>query len=587
MKKFVHLFSKNNRKSIIIFIILNIVLVFVETFSIALIPLVIDLIVSEKPLVFKYFNFGYYGLIDLEQKETFFLVSIFFVLLFVLKNIYVLGIVTFQEILYKRFSIQLKKKFYSLYINAPLEIINNYNSSQILRNTESETTEYLNNFFLILKSGKDLFLFVSIFTLLLFADFISTMIAIFFLIFFLLIYAFVFFKKLRKLGENRMKAKNYFIKWLLQSLSSLKNIKISKKENITIEKFIQTVDMFEAARKKINIIKVIPNSLFEVAFVIVLFISIYIISDSDVKNLLPIVSLYVISFLRLLPIFSRFGLTISSLRSSYPSVLHLNSEFLSLEKFKSEQRKKFNKDENIKFENEIEVANVSFKYLNSKKEIFNNLNLSIEKGKAIGFVGKSGSGKTTLINLLCGLIYPTSGEIKSDGVNIQRNLDKWQKKIGLVPQENYLLDDTILNNITFLNDEKKIDEKKLQDALHYSGASEIIKDQDNGIDTIVGERGSFLSGGQVQRIALARLLYEDPEILILDEFTNSLDPKNEDFILKQLQLLKKDQNKNLIIITHKIKPLKICDEIIVMDQGKILTNYNFDDFYKKYGVIYD
>lgn len=587
MKKFVHLFSKNNRKSIIIFIILNIVLVFVETFSIALIPLVIDLIVSEKPLVFKYFNFGYYGLIDLEQKETFFLVSIFFVLLFVLKNIYVLGIVTFQEILYKRFSIQLKKKFYSLYINAPLEIINNYNSSQILRNTESETTEYLNNFFLILKSGKDLFLFVSIFTLLLFADFTSTIIAIFFLISFLLIYAFVFFKKLRKLGENRMKAKNYFIKWLLQSLSSLKNIKISKKENITIEKFIQTVDMFEAARKKINIIKVIPNSLFEVAFVIVLFISIYIISDSDVKNLLPIVSLYVISFLRLLPIFSRFGLTISSLRSSYPSVLHLNSEFLSLEKFKSEQRKNFNKDENIKFENEIEVANVSFKYLNSKKEIFNNLNLSIEKGKAIGFVGKSGSGKTTLINLLCGLIYPTSGEIKSDGVNIQRNLDKWQKKIGLVPQENYLLDDTILNNITFLNDEKKIDEKKLQDALHYSGASEIIKDQDNGIDTIVGERGSFLSGGQVQRIALARLLYEDPEILILDEFTNSLDPKNEDFILKQLQLLKKDQNKNLIIITHKIKPLKICDEIIVMDQGKILTNYNFDDFYKKYGVIYD
>ena len=587
MKKFVHLFSKNNRKSIIIFIILNIVLVFVETFSIALIPLVIDLIVSEKPLVFKYFNFGYYGLIDLEQKETFFLVSIFFVLLFVLKNIYVLGIVTFQEILYKRFSIQLKKKFYSLYINAPLEIINNYNSSQILRNTESETTEYLNNFFLILKSGKDLFLFVSIFTLLLFADFTSTIIAIFFLISFLLIYAFVFFKKLRKLGENRMKAKNYFIKWLLQSLSSLKNIKISKKENITIEKFIQTVDMFEAARKKINIIKVIPNSLFEVAFVIVLFISIYIISDSDVKNLLPIVSLYVISFLRLLPIFSRFGLTISSLRSSYPSVLHLNSEFLSLEKFKSEQRKKFNKDENIKFENEIEVANVSFKYLNSKKEIFNNLNLSIEKGKAIGFVGKSGSGKTTLINLLCGLIYPTSGEIKSDGVNIQRNLDKWQKKIGLVPQENYLLDDTILNNITFLNDEKKIDEKKLQDALHYSGASEIIKDQDNGIDTIVGERGSFLSGGQVQRIALARLLYEDPEILILDEFTNSIEPKNEDFILKQLQLLKKDQNKNLIIITHKIKPLKICDEIIVMDQGKILTNYNFDDFYKKYGVIYD
>ena len=168
-----------------------------------------------------------------------------------------------------------------MYINAPLEIINNYNSSQILRNTDTETSEYLNFLFLIIKSTKDLFLFVSIFTLLLFADFTSTIIAILLLIIFLLIYVFVFFKKLKQLGESRMKAKNYFLKWLMQSLSSLKNVKISKRENITIEKFIQIVDMFENARKRGNIIKAIPNALFEVAFVTILFFSIFIISDSE------------------------------------------------------------------------------------------------------------------------------------------------------------------------------------------------------------------------------------------------------------------------------------------------------------------
>lgn len=587
MKIFVRLFNKNNKKSIIIFVILSIILVLVETFSIALIPLAIDLMLSENPLLFNYLDFIDYDQTSFNQKKILFFVATFFICLFILKNIYILGMVTFQEHLYKKFSNQLKKKFYSLYINAPFEIINSYNSSQILRNTDTETTEYLNNFFLILKSGKDLFLFISIFTLLLFADFSSTIIAILFLLFFLFIYVFTFFKKLKKLGENKMKAKNYFFKWVLQSFVSIKNIKMSKRENVTIEKFTYAVDMFEDARKKINIIKVIPNSLFEIAFVTILFSSILIITESEIKNILPIISLYVVSFLRLLPIFSRFGSTISALRTSYPSVLHLNSEFLSLEKYKNEEKKKIDKNQNIKFENKIDLVNVSFKYLNSKNNIFKDLNLSIEKGKVIGFVGKSGSGKTTLINLLCGLIHPTSGQIKSDGINIQKNLGRWQKKISLVPQENFLLDDTILNNITFLNDEKKIDEKKLQDAIHYSGTSEIIKKQDNGLDTIVGERGSFLSGGQIQRIALARLLYEDTEILILDEFTNSLDPESENYVLKKLDLLKKEKNKNLFVISHKMKPLKLCDEIIVLEKGKIVKKYNYEEFYKKFSLIYD
>lgn len=587
MEKFVHLFNKNNRKSIFIFIILSIILVLVETFSIALIPLAIDLMLSDNPLIFEYLDFIKYDITSFDQTKILLFGAIFFITLFVLKNIYILGMVTFQEHLYKKFSNQLKKKFYSLYINAPFEVINNYNSSKILRNTDTETTDYLNNFFLILKSGKDLFLLISIFALLLFADFSSTIIAILFLIFFLLIYVFTFFKKLKKLGENKLKAKNYFFKWVLQSFVSIKNIKMSKRENVTIEKFSYAVDMFEDARKKINIIKVIPNSLFEIAFVTILFSSIFIITESEIKNLLPLVSLYVVSFLRLLPIFSRFGSTISALRTSYPSVLHLNSEFLSLEKYKKEEKKKSDKSEIIEFENKIDLVNISFKYLNSKNNIFKNLSFSVEKGKAIGFVGKSGSGKTTLINLLCGLIYPTSGEIKSDGININKNIDQWQKKIGLVPQENFLLDDTILNNIAFLNDEKKIDMKKLQDAIYYSGTSEIIETQERGLETIVGERGSFLSGGQIQRIALARLFYDDPEILILDEFTNSLDPENEDFILKQLQLFKNEKNKNLFITTHKMKPLRLCDEIIVLEQGKILQNYKFEEFVKKYGFLYE
>ncbi len=587
MKKFVYLLTKKNKKSIVLFIILNILLVFVETFSIALIPLVIDFAISENPLLPQYLTIFENVMESNNKKDILLMGSIFFIILFVLKNIYVISIIAFQANLYKNFSRQIKRKFFNLYINAPFEIINNYNSSQILRNTEQETTNYLNNFFFILKSFKDLFLFLSIFSLLLFVDFKSTLISFITLLFLLFFYFFLFFKKLKKLGEDSLSAKNHFFKMLLQSLSSIKNIKILKKEDLILDKFLDKVNVFENARKKINIISAIPNSLFEVAFVIVVFSLIIIVSDTEIENFLPIISLYVVSFLRLLPIFSRVGQTLSTLRSSYPSVLHLNNEIKKLEKFTKEETRNFNKNTNLSFKENIKLDNISFKYLKGNKSVIENLNLSIKKGVAIGLVGKSGSGKSTLINLICGLLSPSKGAIKADGADISENITNWQKRIGLVPQENYLLDDTVLNNIVFLDEEKNIDQEKLNNAVYYSGVSEFVNQLDKGLKTTVGERGSSLSGGQIQRIALARILYQDPDILILDEFTNSLDPESEGFILKKLQLLKKEKNKNFFIITHKIKPLKLCEEILVLDNGKISKSYNFENFFKELGFLYN
>ena len=377
------------------------------------------------------------------------------------------------------------------------------------------------------------------------------------------------------------------IKWILQSLSSIKDIKISKKENTVLKKFTSKVEIFESSRRKINFIQAIPNSAFEVIFVSIVFILIIFISKTQVENVLPLLSLYVVSFIRLLPIFTKFGQVSSALRSSFPSVNHLNSEFQKFEKFQNIKEKKIDKSFEIKFENQLSINNVKFEYLNSNKSIFKNLNLIINKGKAIGIVGKSGSGKTTLINIISGLLHPAEGKITSDGIDIFKNIDSWQKKIGLVPQDNFLMDDSIIKNITFLNDEEKVNEKRLEDAINYSGLSEFLNKLDSGLDTNVGEGGAFLSGGQIQRVILARLLYNDPEILILDEFTNSLDPESENHILEKLELLKKEKNKNFFIISHKMKPLKLCDEIIVLESGKVLKIYKFDEFYEKFHFLYN
>ena len=588
MNKFIQLLSKDNKNSIIIFIVLNIILVFFETLSIAIIPLIIDFVISEKPLLPEYWSLIDNFYVRSSKNNLILYASIFIVFLFISKNIYILGLVYYQETLKAKFRSDLKKIFFTMYLSAPFEIINSYNSSKILRNTDQETSSYVSNFFLILKIFKDFFLFLLILILLMSVNFFVTVISVLILIFLLILYFFLFHKKLHKFGEDGLDAKNSLIKWILQSLNTIKDIKISKKESKVLQKFISKVDIFENSRKKISFIQAIPNSIFEIIFVIIIFTLIIFMSNVQVENILPILSLYIISFIRLLPVFGKFGQIISALRSSYPSVLHLNSEFQKLEKFQNIKKKKINKSiDKIEFEKSLNINNIDFEYFNGDKKIFNNFNLSIKKGKSIGFVGKSGSGKTTLINIISGLLSPTKGQIISDNVDILTNIDLWQKKIGLVPQDNFLLDDTILKNIIFLDDENKIDKNRLENAIHYSSLSKFVNELSLGINTSVGEGGAFLSGGQIQRIILARVLYNDPEILILDEFTNSLDPESENHILEKLNLLKIEKNKNLFIISHKMKPLKLCDEIIVLEGGKIFKKYNFDEFYERFHFLYE
>ena len=227
-----------------------------------------------------------------------------------------------------------------------------------------------------------------------------------------------------------LSAKNHFIKILLQSLSSIKNVKITHKEDVLLDKFSKEVNIFESARKKINIISAIPNSLFEVTFVVVIFTLLILISESEIENFLPIISLYIVSFIRLLPIFSRIGGTLSSLRSSYPSVQHLNNEIKILEEMQKNKIRNFDKKDQLDFKRSIELEKISFRYIKNKN-IIDNLSLLIDKGDAVGLVGKSGSGKSTLINLICGLLTPSGGVIKIDEKDIARNIIDWQKELAL------------------------------------------------------------------------------------------------------------------------------------------------------------
>ena len=588
MKNYLNLLTKENKKHLILFIVLNIILVFAETFSIALIPLFIDFIISSDPILPNYIGFFETFLATKNKAELINLCIIFFLIIFFIKNFFYISVIIYQASLKKKFNLYLKKKFLSLYIFAPFEIMKAYNSSEILRNTDSEAQNYVTNFFNILKFSKDFVLLISIFILLMMVDVSSSIISISFLLICVGFYILTFYKYLNNLGLKRLNAVNSVYQWINQTCGSIKDIKISEKENRVLENFSKKVNLHEKTKKMNEIINALPIALFELIFVFVTLFLIKFILLSDTVNILPTLSLYVIAFLRLLPIFSRFGSSVSELRSYNPSVKLLNNEISRLDKY-SKIIKKSDRNEinSLDFSNDIELRDLTFKYTNGNRNIFEKFNFKINKGKSIAFIGKSGSGKTTLINIICGLLKPHQGKIMIDGNSVDENIKGWQQNIGLISQDNYLLDDTLENNIIFLNDKNSIDKNKFDDAIFYSGVSDFLKDLKYGVNTKIGEKGSILSGGQIQRVALARLLYRDPKVLILDEFTNSLDPENEDFILEKLKQLKDKKNKTYIIISHKLKPLKICDEIIILEKGKISEKFNYQEFYNKYNLIYE
>ena len=588
MKSYISLIAKENNNHIILFIILNMVLVVAETFSIALIPLFIDFVISSEPILPNYFDF-FKNFLNSENKND--LINfgiIFFTIIFLIKNFFYLSVIFYQASLKKKFNYYLKKRFLRLYIFAPFETMKSYNTSEILRNTDTEVQNYVTNFFNILKFSKDFLLLFSIFLLLLVVDIYSTILALIFLIFCIFLYFLVFYDYLNKLGLRRLKTVNAVYQWINQTCGAIKEIKITKKENKVLENFLNKVDIFEQSKKVTEIISALPVALFEIVFVIIVLLLIKFLAHADSINALPALSLYLVAFIRLLPIVSRFGSNISILRSFNPSVQLLNNEIDKLEKY-SKPETEFDKSKKdlIQFEKDFELSDISFKYKDGNQNIFKNFNHKIEKGESVAFLGKSGSGKTTLINIICGLLKPTAGEILVDGKSINENVTGWQQNIGLISQDNYLLDDTLENNIIFLNNKDTIDKKKLDDAIFYSGVYDFLNELNNGLNTKIGEKGSILSSGQIQRVALARLLYRDPEILILDEFTNALDPNNEDFILEKLKKLKDKKNKTYIIISHKLKPLKICDKIIILEKGKISEKFNYLDFYNKYHLLYD
>ena len=215
------------------------------------------------------------------------------------------------------------------------------------------------------------------------------------------------------------------------------------------------------------------------------------------------------------------------------------------------------------FNDKIELKNVSFSY-EDKKSIIENLSLSIPKDQRVGFIGPSGSGKTTIIDLIIGLLTPDSGSICVDGKNIANHIREWQANIGYIPQHIFIFNDSIKANIALGIAPEKIDKERICKVIEMAQLSDFVSQQPQGVDTIVGDHGIKLSGGEQQRLGIARALYRDPEILVMDEATSALDNTTENEFMSAIDSL--TGQKTIIIIAHRLTTVENCDKVIDLQQ---------------------
>ncbi len=503
-------------------------------------------------------------------------ISLIYFILFCLISLFVIKFLFFSFLYYFQFKFvnsinaNLSTKILKNYLFQNLEFHLKSDSSKLLRNIRDEVSQFSHGAILqSLNLITESLTFLSILILLLYFETKFVIFSISFILIAGIIY-YVFIRSIyQKSGNIRQKFASISLKNAIESLHGIKDIKIFKSENFFLKNYYNGMKMLANANVIVSTLSQIPRLLLEVLIIIIVcFFILYNFNDELMNtNLLPSLGLFVAASFKLIPSISRILNSLNGLRFNLPATLVVGRE---LDIVKNIENNEMNDEENFNFEKEIKIENVSFKYPNREDSVFDDIKLIIKKNTLVGIRGESGSGKSTFIDLIIGLQDPNSGQILVDGKKLISNRDKWLNKIGYVPQKVYITNDTIKNNIALGLSKDQINYEKLKTVVDQCQLNQLIDKFPHGFDTNLGDRGVVISGGELQRIGIARALYKNSEILVLDEFTSALDDLNE---LKLIELIKKLSNsKTIILSSHKKKLFSFCDDIFVIKDKKIISN---------------
>ena len=380
-------------------------------------------------------------------------------------------------------------------------------------------------------------------------------------------------KHLNIAGEGSRITQAGMYKWILQGASGIKDVKVLRKEYYFTDRYSDSAEGYADNQIKYNVLTNLPRLLIEAVAIlgILIYVMISMLMGVNIASLMTTIAAFAVAAMRLLPSVNRLNTYIANIAYFEPALdfiyENVNTKGLSEENVLITHNPTEEYVPALSFKDKIELNDITFAYPNTDKNIFTHADMIVPIGASVGVVGASGAGKSTIVDIMLGLLEVKSGEILCDGIDAIEHYPEWLSHIGYIPQTIYMLDDSIRRNIAFGVDDSDIDDDRVWAVLKEAQMMDFVKDLPDGLDAQIGERGVRISGGQRQRLGIARALYHNPQILIFDEATSALDNDTETAIMDAIDSL--HGQKTMVIIAHRLRTIENCDIIYEVKDEKI------------------
>jgi len=574
LRKLRRIFDRKAKIKLVILLIGIIIGAFLDMFALSLISPFISVLLDNTVVYSNPYISLVYNLLNFRSVESFLSFLVFCLAsVYIFRGVYLYVLNKIQFSFIARSQTALTVRLSEQLIRYPYLYFTNHNAAELQRIVFIDVNEFFILVASVLSLLTSVFMSVFIIILLIIVSLEMTLLVVFLSLIYVFLYLKILKKRIQTSGENWRVASTDMYKAILQTFGGIKEIKVLRKENHFKEILTKHSTTTSTIFAQHNFYGVLPGIAIEIvcfggAFLVLGFV---ILSGGDIVGIVPQLSLFVLAAFRLLPAISKIVSTYNYMLIYTPSV---NAVYKNLfDECSEEALDNSNDTEDIipTVNEDITINNATFKYPLAPESVLENVSFIIPHKNSIAIIGTSGSGKTTLADIILGLFTPTSGGIYYKGKSIHTTPDEWSAQIGYIPQQIYLLDESIIANVAFGVNEEHIDEKKVWKALEQAQIKEFVESLPRGLQTEVGERGIRLSGGQRQRIGIARALYNDPSILVLDEATSSLDDDTEKAVMDAVMGFR--GNKTMIIIAHRLSTIEHCDIIYRVEDKQVTMEH--------------